>query len=107
MPLGKSRRPAYSGGSGSLMLSVHRDSMCMTRAICPFRSGAQIASIPGAEHRSSDRMRPGVIERLIPLLVRGDKLLVLGGNFTVALGVVAALRRVSTDPVGVLYGSKL
>jgi arginase len=44
-----------------------------------------------------------LLERLIPLPVRGDKLLVLGGNFTVALGVVAALRRVSTDPVGVLY----
>ena len=32
-----------------------------------------------------------LIERLIPLLARGDKLLVLGGNCTVALGVVAAL----------------
>ena len=32
-----------------------------------------------------------LIERLIPLLVRGDKLLVLGGNCTVALGVIAAL----------------
>ena len=44
-----------------------------------------------------------LIERLIPLLTRGDKLLVLGGNCTVALGVVAALCRVSEDPVGVLY----
>jgi arginase len=44
-----------------------------------------------------------LIERLIPLLARGDTLLVLGGNCTVALGVVAALRRVSEDPVGVLY----
>ena len=44
-----------------------------------------------------------LIERLTPLLVRGDTLLVLGGNCTVALGVVAALRRVSADPVGVLY----
>ena len=44
-----------------------------------------------------------LIERLIPLLERGDNLLVLGGNCTVVLGVVAALRRVSADPVGVLY----
>jgi arginase len=44
-----------------------------------------------------------LIECLIPLLARGDTLLVLGGNCTVALGVVAALCRVSADPVGVLY----
>ncbi len=44
-----------------------------------------------------------LIERLIPLLAREDTLLVLGGNCTVALGVVAALCRVSADPVGVLY----
>lgn len=44
-----------------------------------------------------------LIERLIPLFARGDTLLVLGGNCTVALGVVAALRRISADPVGVLY----
>ena len=44
-----------------------------------------------------------LIERLIPPLARGDILLVLGGNCTVALGVVAALSRISPDPVGVLY----
>jgi arginase len=44
-----------------------------------------------------------LIERLVPLVTRGDTLLVLGGNCTVALGVVAALCRVSADPVGVLY----
>jgi arginase len=44
-----------------------------------------------------------LIERLTPLLARGDTLLVLGGNCTVVLGVVAALRRVSADPVGVFY----
>jgi len=44
-----------------------------------------------------------LIERLTPLVVRGDTLLVLGGNCTVALGVVAALRRSSEDPVGLLY----
>jgi arginase len=44
-----------------------------------------------------------LIERLIPPLARGDFLLVLGGNCTVALGVVGALSRVSSDPVAVLY----
>ena len=44
-----------------------------------------------------------LIECLTPLFVRGHTLLVLGGNCTVALGVVAALRRASADPVGVLY----
>ena len=44
-----------------------------------------------------------LIDRLTPLVARGDTLLVLGGNCTVALGVVAALRRVSEDPVGLLY----
>jgi arginase len=44
-----------------------------------------------------------LIERLTPLLARGDTLLVLGGNCTVVLGVAAALRRVSSDPVGVFY----
>jgi arginase len=44
-----------------------------------------------------------LIERLTPLLRRGDTLLVLGGNCTVVLGVVAAMSRVSADPVGLLY----
>jgi arginase len=44
-----------------------------------------------------------LIERLTPLLARGDTLLALGGNCTVVLGVAAALRRVSSDPVGVFY----
>jgi arginase len=44
-----------------------------------------------------------LIECLVPLLTRGDNLLVLGGNCTVALGVAAALRRVTADPVGLLY----
>lgn len=42
-------------------------------------------------------------ERLIRPLTRGDNLLVLGGNCTIALGVVAALSRISPDPVGVFY----
>jgi arginase len=45
----------------------------------------------------------GLIECLTPLVARGDRLLVLGGNCTVVLGVIAALRRGSPDPVGLLY----
>jgi arginase len=44
-----------------------------------------------------------LIERLVPLLSNNQTLLVLGGNCTVALGVVAALRRVAAEPVGLLY----
>jgi arginase len=44
-----------------------------------------------------------LIARLVPLLSRELTLLVLGGNCTIALGVVAALRRVGADPVGLLY----
>ncbi|MGH3150080.1 MAG: arginase family protein [Streptosporangiaceae bacterium] len=42
-------------------------------------------------------------DRLGPLLARGDFALVLGGNCTVALGVVAALRRLGTGAPGLLY----
>ena len=38
-----------------------------------------------------------------PLLSSDQPLLVLGGNCTIALGVVAALRHVTADPVGLLY----
>jgi arginase len=44
-----------------------------------------------------------LIARLVPLLSNDQTLLVLGGNCTIALGVVAALRRVAADPVGLLY----
>jgi arginase len=43
-----------------------------------------------------------LVDRLVPLLERGDDLLVLGGNCTIALGVAAALRRVGS-PNGLLY----
>jgi arginase len=42
-------------------------------------------------------------DRLHPLLARGDIALVLGGNCTVALGVVAALRRLGAGAPGLLY----
>ena len=40
-----------------------------------------------------------LIDRLVPLLSSGQTMLVLGGNCTIALGVVAALRRVAADSV--------
>ncbi len=42
-------------------------------------------------------------DRLHPLLARGDIALVLGGNCTIALGVMAALRRLGAAAPGLLY----
>jgi arginase len=42
-------------------------------------------------------------DRLGPLLARGDIALVLGGNCTIALGVVAALRLLGAGAPGLLY----
>ena len=42
-------------------------------------------------------------DRLYPLLARGDIALVLGGNCTIALGVVAALRLLGAGTPGLLY----
>jgi arginase len=42
-------------------------------------------------------------DRLHPLLAHGDIALVLGGNCTIALGVVAALRRLGAGAPGLLY----
>jgi arginase len=42
-------------------------------------------------------------DRLEPLLARGDFALVLGGNCTIALGVMAALRRLDNGTAGLLY----
>jgi arginase len=42
-------------------------------------------------------------DRLHPLLARGDVVLVLGGNCTIALGVVAALRLLGAGAPGLLY----
>jgi len=41
--------------------------------------------------------------RLGPLLARGDFALVLGGNCTIALGIMAALRSLGTGTPGLLY----
>lgn len=42
-------------------------------------------------------------DRLEPLLARSDTVLVLGGNCTIVLGVVAALRRLGSGELGLLY----
>jgi arginase family enzyme len=42
-------------------------------------------------------------DRLGPLLARGDIALVLGGNCTIALGIMAALRYLGAGPPGLLY----
>jgi arginase len=44
-----------------------------------------------------------LVERLAPLLAQGDMVVVLGGNCTIALAVIAALRRMHADPPGLLY----
>ena len=41
--------------------------------------------------------------RLEPLLAHGDLALVLGGNCTIALAVIAALRRLGAGAPGLLY----
>jgi arginase len=45
-------------------------------------------------------------ERLEPLLARGDFALVLGGNCTIALGIMAALRRLDGGTAGLLYADR-
>jgi arginase len=42
-------------------------------------------------------------EQLDPLLARGDNVLVIGGNCTIALSVVSALRRLHQGPPALLY----
>jgi arginase len=44
--------------------------------------------------------------RLGPLLERGDFVLVLGGNCTIALGVMAALRQLGAGAPGLLYADR-
>src|SRR5207237_1330474 len=57
----------------------------------------------GPERRPGDYVRQQLADRLHPLLARGDIALVLGGNCTIALGVVAALRRLGAGAPGLLY----
>ena len=44
-----------------------------------------------------------LVERLGPPLAQGDIALVLGGNCTIALGVIAALRRIGDEAPGLIY----
>ena len=53
--------------------------------------------------RTPPRHRVAAPARARPVLARGDFALVLGGNCTVALGVVAALRHLEADAPGLLY----
>ena len=45
-------------------------------------------------------------DRLVPLFADGDTVLVLGGNCTIALAVIAGLRRLNTGPPGLLYADR-
>lgn len=64
---------------------------------------------PDREHPLAQNAGPAteslrqLADRLGPVLARGDFGLVLGGNCTVALGVMAALRRLGADTPGLLY----
>jgi len=64
---------------------------------------------PDREHplaQNADQATASVREladRLGPLLAHGDFALVLGGNCTIVLGVMAALRRLETGAPGLLY----
>ena len=64
---------------------------------------------PDPEHPLAQNAGPAtaslrqLADRLGPVLARGDFALVLGGNCTIALGVMAALRRLGTAAPGLLY----
>jgi arginase len=79
-------------------LEVHDEGDLPLQIWCPDRLNPRAQNVGQVTESIHE-----LIERLTPLLARGDTLLVLGGNCTVALGVAASLRRLSTDPVGVVY----
>jgi hypothetical protein len=64
---------------------------------------------PGREHplaqnaAQAARSLRQLVGRLGPVLARGDFALVLGGNCTIALGVMTALRRLEAGVPGLLY----
>ena len=64
---------------------------------------------PDREHPLAQNVGPAtgslreLAGRLDPLLARGDFALVLGGNCTIVLGVMAALRRLDAGTPGLLY----
>ncbi len=76
----------------------------MTTAIFPSRHGSLIEHT--RTHRISSRWQPVCASspiELSPLLATGDIVLVLGGNCTIALSVMAALQRLDDDTPGLLY----
>jgi len=79
-------------------LEVHDDGDLPHQAWCPDRDHP-LAQNAGQATESLQQLAT----RLEPLLARGDLTLVLGGNCTIALGVVAALRRLGAGAPGLLY----
>jgi arginase len=67
---------------------------------------------PDREHPLAQNADPAaqslrqLADRLGPVLARGDFALVIGGNCTVALGVMAALRRLQVGIPGLLYADR-
>ena len=82
-------------GSG---LEVHDDGDLPHQAWSPDRDHPLAQNVGPAT--ASLRQLAG---RLEPLLARGDLALVLGGNCTIALAVMAALRRLGAGAPGLLY----
>ena len=76
----------------------------MTTGTCRIRYGAPDRDHPLAQNagQATASLRQ-LADRLEPLLARGDLALVLGGNCTIVLGVMAALRRLGADAPGLLY----
>src|SRR4029077_1735171 len=90
-----------AGLPGQLMasgLEVHDDGDLPHQAWSPDRDHP-LAQNAGQATMSLQQLA----DRLHPLLTRGDIVLVLGGNCTIALGVVAALRRLGAGAPGLLY----
>ncbi len=79
-------------------LEVHDDGDLPHQAWCPDRDHP-LAQNAGQATESLQQLAT----RLEPLLARGDLTLVLGGNCTIVLGVMAALRRLGDGAPGLLY----
>ncbi|MGO9857621.1 MAG: arginase family protein [Acidimicrobiales bacterium] len=79
-------------------LDVHDEGDLPLQVWCPDRLNPRAQNI-GQVTESIQQL----IGRLVPLLARGETLLVIGGNCTIALGVAAALRRVTAEQIGLLY----
>jgi arginase family enzyme len=85
----------YLGGSG---LEVHDDGDLPHQVWSPDRDHP-LAQNAGQATESLQQLAG----RLEPLLARGDLALVLGGNCTIVLGVMAAMRGLGAGTPGLLY----